>query len=788
MNSFCLSRISKDLKEISKSPLEGIGIVSLENDPMKYIVNMKIMSGIFEGYCIQLLLTFPDNYPIQPPRILIYPGQCLDNTYHHHIFDSDLTDEQGRHFNKFCFDLLENDFLPTSSIAHTGWNPSYTISTLLLQVQTFLINPDFPNGYIPEKEKIDILMKSMDTYEKSFTLKNDKNENIKRVHTWKNPYPEMYFKNSLNKINNNTIENKQDDKINSFNKIKENLTCFISRLNYIDNRNIILGYPIQKLRNGALLPIPEVLSYESFIEQSSKKNNSYNNGFYGFNYLYFNLLDDEFFLNPTLISGPTFFPNRTLMIQRTLNTFLFNENNDSNYYHYNSGNSYKSANNELYDSWLPIYINDENFEKNETTILNYFSILKFGNSGEKKFDFHPKYIFEIMINILSEMIKKIIDKNFSTPLLTSFFQYCLMFKKLEKKYNDTFKEYKKFYLEYSINELKKTKIQRGCFDLKKNLLGLLILFLFSDEKLNDDMKKKIKNYILQYKTSIISYIFKTKIIDNIFNIGSLIKDLKKFNLLDGIFSAVYSELKGYSTETILYFNFLKEEIIQKMEKNFIDFYNSLYTGLKEKINKIIFNKINILDYFNMSYLIDSNTLNKSYEIISVFHLLREKLISEDFLKNLENNFGIYLESNNFVEELKNKIYSNTLKKSNILEIYDLFSIKELNILDSLYRKKFEGNNNNGFSRINSYYYCFKRYLFHDIPLFNKEIDNLIRKEKFKYNMKHIKKEMKVCNKEKVQKDKIFIKNSYDKTYNKRLNKYINKNNINRLLLFKRHHY
>ena len=48
--------------------------------------------------------------------------------------------------------------------------------------------------------------------------------------------------------------------------------------------------------------------------------------------------------------------------------------------------------------------------------------------------------------------------------------------------------------------------------------------------------------------------------------------------------------------------------------------------------------------------------------------------------------------------------------------------------------------------------------------------------------------MKVCNKEKVQKDKIIIKNSYDKTYNKRLNKYINKNNINRLLLFKRHHY
>ena len=51
-----------------------VGIVSLDNDPMKYAVNMKIMSGIFEGYCLQLLLTFPDKYPIQPPKILIYPG------------------------------------------------------------------------------------------------------------------------------------------------------------------------------------------------------------------------------------------------------------------------------------------------------------------------------------------------------------------------------------------------------------------------------------------------------------------------------------------------------------------------------------------------------------------------------------------------------------------------------------------------------------------------------------------------------------------------------------------
>ena len=88
--------------------------------------------------------------------------------------------------------------MPTSSVAYTGWNPSYTISTILLQVQIFLSNPDFYN-YIPDKEKIDKLMESMNNYEKSFIIKNGKNEEIIKVHTWKDPYPIMYFsKNSLN--------------------------------------------------------------------------------------------------------------------------------------------------------------------------------------------------------------------------------------------------------------------------------------------------------------------------------------------------------------------------------------------------------------------------------------------------------------------------------------------------------------------------------------------------------------------------------------------------------------
>jgi ubiquitin-conjugating enzyme E2 D/E len=70
-NNIAIKRINKDMKEITKNPIEGIGIVSLDDDPMKYIINIRLMNGPYEGYCVQLLLTFSDNYPTKPPKILI---------------------------------------------------------------------------------------------------------------------------------------------------------------------------------------------------------------------------------------------------------------------------------------------------------------------------------------------------------------------------------------------------------------------------------------------------------------------------------------------------------------------------------------------------------------------------------------------------------------------------------------------------------------------------------------------------------------------------------------------
>ena len=79
-----------------------------------------MQSGIYNGY-------------YQITKVLIFPNQKLDGRYHH-IFN-DYFYEKDLKF--FCFYLLDNDFMNINEEKNC-WNPSYTITSLLLQVQNFL--------------------------------------------------------------------------------------------------------------------------------------------------------------------------------------------------------------------------------------------------------------------------------------------------------------------------------------------------------------------------------------------------------------------------------------------------------------------------------------------------------------------------------------------------------------------------------------------------------------------------------------------------------------------------
>ena len=593
MKSLCIARINKDLKEIDKSPLEGIGIISLDNNPMKYIVNIKIMIGIYQGYCVQLLLTFSDNYPYRPPKILIYPGQLLDNTYHHHIFKDNLLDEKGRNFYKFCFDLLDNDFLSTSS-EKTGWNPSYTISSFLLQVQTFLSQPDMPESHLPNEDKIKELMKSMEEYENYFKIKNN-NEEIIIKHTWKNPYPEMYIK----KEDDKRLGKEIDVENERINKIKENLTCFISRLNYIDNKNILFGYPIKKDKDGSLIPIPQILSYDCFIEEYYKIRENSENHNNDILFMWNNLFDD---FNPAINNRFNF-----------NNNFIINMNRDREI-------SLKSANNELYQSWLPIYIDENHFQNNMMTILNYFSILKYGDIGIKKYDFNPQYIFEIMPNIFASMIRKMTQDNISSSFLKCFFQYTLLYKKLKKIYEGIFTKYLKFYLSRFFHKIIKRKENINV----NEIFELFILLFYSDKNISSNLKEKLNKSIEKLKNYVYLELFQY---DENFNFDCpylFIEDLKINNLfykiVDIIFIDTYYLL--LTEDNLILCEILRNKLIEEMEKDFKRLYERISETARQKINKVIIDELNFSIYFNSkSFFYDINRKNHPPENLNFLNYL-----------------------------------------------------------------------------------------------------------------------------------------------------------------------
>ena len=802
MKTLCLKRINKDLKEIANSPLEGIGIASIDNDPMKYVVNLKIMTGVYEGYCIQLLLTFSDNYPIRPPKLLIYPGQSFDNIYHHHIFRSEIKDEKERYFNKFCYDLLENDFLSTSSEEHTGWNPSYTISTLLLQIQTFLSKPDFPTGYVPPKEKIDELMKSMNTYEKSFVIKNDKNENITKIHTWKNPYPEMFF---IKKEDSIEIKEGNDSAIPK--EIKEDLTCFISRLNYIDDKNILLGYPMKRIKNGTIIPIPEILSYEGFIEELSKNdvNNEMDSYFDGLifeniyrdyhrnyilnrisEYLHINDNDNDNDNNNGFneINNLLNIDEDILMFPRRHFFHFFSSSYSRNYGYF------KSANNEFYNSWLPIFINEEHFEKNKTTILNYFSILKYGNSGIKKYDFHPQYIFEIMPNILSNMIKKMTINKISSSFLKCFFQNVLMFKKLEKKYNNIFIKYQKFYLNRNINKILK---QDEIFDLVKELLELLILFYYSDNKDGQNMNDQLNNYIKKLKNLLCLKLFeKEKFYFK--NPKSFINDLKRNKLFDKIVDIIFLNsdyLLLYNKQSLLNISeIIRNRIIKQMNINFKDLYTNLNDQIKKKIQKILMNEVNFSSYLNLNSIpsllkekgIYADFFSYSSKFISIFDFFRQKILDKNFLNELEKNFGIFMNNEPFIEQL-NQRKKNWENSESIIKTFlgdkNLNSIK--NLIHLYYLNLILGKYSSNYTRHPGEFvdFPFMKIDNHDNCLYltlSERVKYILKKERdlfcLKYKMMFYKKEIvkdKIMKKNK--RERINIKRSCNKNYNKAIRTY-----------------
>ena len=130
-NHRVMKRIFKDIQDIESDPDLGsqFTISQNETDSLKY--NVQIYGAddtIYEGYEINGILQFPENYPWSPPSF-----QFSDKLWHPNIY----TD------GKVCISILH------SGIDETGyesecerWSPVMTARSVIVSIISLLYNPN----------------------------------------------------------------------------------------------------------------------------------------------------------------------------------------------------------------------------------------------------------------------------------------------------------------------------------------------------------------------------------------------------------------------------------------------------------------------------------------------------------------------------------------------------------------------------------------------------------------------------------------------------------------------
>ena len=337
----------------------------------------------------------------------------------------------------------------------------------------------------------------------------------------------------------------------------------------------------------------------------------------------------------------------------------------------------KSANNEYYDSWLPIYINEDNFEYNKQTILNSFSILKYGNSGKEEYDFKPKYIFEIIFKLLSQMVTNMKDSKVSYTYLRAFFQYILLYNKLSKLYPDDMNEY------FNID----LKLNNNCYLNKSNLEDFIIFTLFDKFSFIENKLFKLKEI---KKNKIALELFKEKESCDLESPQEFLQ-----YLIDNHLYCKIAEIMKFEKNLFLYNGKMDRKIKRIICTSFKKFINNSDKNTREKLEKIIVENIKFYDHIEFEKFVNQKELNdesneKMKGILNnlIFLLYIKKKINEkNFMKELENNFSIFLDIYEPIKELNEIINNKDINFDKEIGNLDEISnkiikiIKEILILD-----------------------------------------------------------------------------------------------------------
>ena len=128
--SFVLQRLMHDLEEIKnqKFPIQGISVFPLDDNFYEWHANVEgFNNNKYKNAIMHLKLIFPKDYPLSPPKVNVLNWKL----YHQSVMFN----------NEICMEMLNNSgSIPNSS--EFGWNPRYTVLSILMQIQAIFLVED----------------------------------------------------------------------------------------------------------------------------------------------------------------------------------------------------------------------------------------------------------------------------------------------------------------------------------------------------------------------------------------------------------------------------------------------------------------------------------------------------------------------------------------------------------------------------------------------------------------------------------------------------------------------
>lgn len=241
------THLFNNFKSLQKEPIVGANAMFHDDDIMKWYCIVVGPEGTpYEGVPIRFVLEFTSDYPNSPPKAFF-------DTYFAYYGGAQMKDEKGR--IGVCLDIFGNFaqvHTEWKNSVGSGWSPSYTVSTILVNVQAMLSDPHHISS---RPEDIERTRQSSLQYICPVTGHNgqDRSQWVPRVFLSQSEVEEYKLQNGIQNV------------VQLYNPLVDEYICYMSKRTKADGAVLGFGIHVENAKNGMLSSPCEYLSRESYM-------------------------------------------------------------------------------------------------------------------------------------------------------------------------------------------------------------------------------------------------------------------------------------------------------------------------------------------------------------------------------------------------------------------------------------------------------------------------------------------------------------------------------------------